>query len=397
MTGTVVIVGAGQAGAQVAASLREHGHAGRIVIIGDEPHLPYQRPPLSKAHLKSDLAAARLELWPADFYVNRDIELITGTAALRLDPRHCNVALASGSDIAFDKLVIATGTRARTPPIPGIDLDGVASLRSIADVARLRPRLDAMRRAVIIGGGYIGLEVAAVLREAGKDVTIVEAEERLLKRVCADVTGRFFEALHRENGVTVLTSAKVAAISGETRASGVVLGDGRVIGADLVLLAVGAVANAELAAEAGLAVGDGILVDALGRTSVDGVYSCGDCTRFPSRRFGKAVRLESVQNAIEQAKAVAATIAGKPTPHDPIPWFWSDQYSAKLQIAGLSDSSDTVTSEGATGGSLIVEYRRRGRLVAVDAVNNARAHMLARRRIAEATGPQMDTATTNDR
>jgi 3-phenylpropionate/trans-cinnamate dioxygenase ferredoxin reductase subunit len=386
MSRTVVIVGGGQASVQVAASLRERSGADRILIIGDEPHAPYQRPPLSKAYLKGELGSDRLYLKPPRFFSESGIELMTGTRVGRIDVRNRRIATASGEEVAYDALIIATGTRPRRPALAGADLTNVFTLRTMADADALRSRLDTITRFVIVGGGYIGLEVAAVLREKGKQVTIVEAEERLLKRVTAEPLSRYFEDLHRSHGVDIITGAKVRAILGETAATAVELEDGRAIAADGVLLAVGAVANAELAEAAGLAVRDGILVDAHGRTSAADIYACGDCAGFPSRRYGRDLRLESVQNAIDQAKCVAAAIAGEPTLYDPVPWFWSDQFGRKLQIAGLSDAGDEVSVEGDPArGSFAIEYRRNGCLVAVDTIDNARAHMLARRRIAEET------------
>lgn len=397
MSGTVVVVGAGQAGAQAAASLRDNGWSGGVVLVGEEAQLPHQRPPLSKGHLKGEIEADRLQLWPSAFYRDRSIELRLGVAARKIEPMARRVVLADGAEIAFDVAVLATGTRARIPPVAGVGPEGVLSLRNLADVARLRPKLVDVRRAVIIGGGYIGLEVAAVLRGMGRHVTVVEAEDRLLKRVCAEPTGRFFERLHLESGVDVITGARVAGLTGDRHVDGVTLADGRTIGADLMLLAVGAQANVELAQDAGIAAKDGILVDELGRTSAAGIYACGDSARYPSRRFGRSVRLESVQNAIEQAKAVAATIAGKPTLHDPVPWFWSDQYRTKLQIAGLSDGGDAVTVTGdPERGPMAVEYRRESALVAVDTIDNARAHMLARRAIAAATASSASSNSPDD-
>lgn len=386
MGNRVVILGAGQAGAQVAASLREFGYTEGIVLVGDEAHPPYQRPPLSKAFLKEPLEAQRLHLKPPSFYRDREIELATGCHVGRIDPRERLLHLTSGSSITYDTLVIATGTRPRLPDLPGIGLANVFALRAIADADALRPKLDEIERVVIAGGGYIGLEVAAVMRGMGKHVTIVEAADRLLKRVTSEPVSRFFDDLHRSNGVEILTGARCAAIVGETSVAGVALAGGPVVPADAVLLAVGAIPNTELAAQAGIAVADGILVDVYGRTSRQGIFACGDCARFPSRRYDRSVRIESVQNAIDQAKSVAATIAGNPVRHDPVPWFWSDQYRTKLQIAGLSEVHDEIHIEGEPGaGPFAVEYRRAGRLVAVDAIDNARAHMLSRRRIAEET------------
>jgi 3-phenylpropionate/trans-cinnamate dioxygenase ferredoxin reductase subunit len=386
MQGGVVIIGAGQAGAQVATSLRDAGHTGAIRVVGDEVHLPYQRPPLSKAFLKEAIAEERLHLRPRDFYGDRGIDLVLGHRVVRLDVRNRRLELTGRTDIAFDTLVLATGTRARLPRLPGADLANVFALRSIADVEALRPALAGIARVAIVGGGYIGLEVAAVLREKGKEVLIIEAEDRPLKRVTSATVSHYFTQLHRENGVEFLTGARIAGIEGEKLVAGVRLTCGRLVAADAVLLAVGAIPNTELAETAGLAVQDGVLVDIFGRTSAAGVYACGDCARFPSRRYDRSVRIESVQNAIDQAKCVAATIAGAPAAHDPVPWFWSDQYRTKLQIAGLFDPTDHETVVGEPGsGPFSVEYRRAGRLVAVDAIDNARAHMLARRRIAEET------------
>ncbi len=386
MHGGIVIIGAGQAGAQVAASLRENGFGGTITLLGDEPHLPYQRPPLSKAFLKGEVEVERLQLKSRDFFDERGIDLLLGRRVAALDPRNKRLALSDGSELPFDALVLATGTRARTPRLPGADLPNVFALRCIADVEALRPAVSEMQRIAIIGGGYIGLEVAAVLREKGKNVLIIESEDRPLKRVTSATVSNYFTLLHRENGVELLTQTRIEGIEDDGEARAVRLAGGKRIAVDAVLLAAGAMPNAELAERAGLAVHDGILVDIFGRTSASNIYACGDCARFPSRRYDRSVRIESVQNAIDQAKSVAATITGSPTPHDPVPWFWSDQYRTKLQIAGLFDPADDETIVGEPGaGPFAVEYRRRGRLVAVDAVDNARAHMLARRRIAEET------------
>ncbi len=393
MTRKVAIVGAGQAGAQVAASLRELGHRGGIVIVGDEPHPPYQRPPLSKAFLKEALGPERLYLKPLSFFAEREIELAAGKLVGRIDLRNRRLEATDGDGIDYDILVLATGTRSRLPAIEGGALANVFALRGIGDVETLRPAIASMRRIAIIGGGYIGLEVAAVLRGMGRDVVIVEAEDRILKRVTSPPVSEYFDRLHRANGVEIVTGARLQAITGDERATGIALGDGRNLAADAVLLAIGAIANSELAAAAGIDTGDGILVDAFGRTSVESVFACGDCARFPSRRYRRSVRIESVQNAIDQAKCVAAAIVGRPFAYDPVPWFWSDQYDTKLQIAGLSSSDAEFSVEGDPAGmSFAVEYRRDGRLVAVDAINNARAHMLSRRRIAEETADRDDAA-----
>jgi len=382
----IVVIGAGQAGAQLAMSLRQGGHAGSLRLICDEPYLPYQRPPLSKKFLAEYRDPDALFLRPESFWRDHDVKFDLGAAAPAVDVKARRVALTNGQEIAFDTLVFATGTSARTLPVAGVNLPGVYSVRRIDDVVQLRPALNAAQRVVIVGGGYIGLEVAAVARSEGRTVTVLEAEDRVLKRVTGPSTSAFYDRTHRERGVDIRLGARLVAIAGDTSASGVRLQSGEQLPADLVLVAAGARANDDLAKVSGLACQDGIVVDEHARTDVPGVYAIGDCTRFFSRRYGRKVRLESVQNAIDQAKAAAAAILGKPQAYDPVPWFWSDQYEIKLQIAGLTDGyeSETVVGDPASA-RFSVEYRQAGRLIAVDAVNDGRAHMMSRRRIAEET------------
>jgi 3-phenylpropionate/trans-cinnamate dioxygenase ferredoxin reductase component len=386
MGDALVVIGAGQAGAQLAMSLRQGGYAPSIRLICDEPYLPYQRPPLSKTFLAEYREPDRLFLRTETFWRSNHVDFALGAAVGTVDAKARRLTLTDGREEAFDTLVFATGTSARTLPVPGIDLDGVFAVRRIDDVVRLRPALNAAERVVIVGGGYIGLEVAAVARQEGRSVTVLEAEDRVLKRVTGPITSAFYDRTHRERGVDIRLGARLVAIEGEAAATGVRLQSDERLPADLVLVATGARANDDLAKAAGLACQDGIVVDERARTSADGIYAIGDCTRFPSRRYGRKVRLESVQNAIDQAKAAAAAILGKPQPYDPVPWFWSDQYEIKLQIAGLTDGYDSEAVVGdVAGGRFSVEYRCAGRLIAVDAVNDARAHMLSRRRIAEET------------
>jgi 3-phenylpropionate/trans-cinnamate dioxygenase ferredoxin reductase component len=386
MNDGVVIIGAGQAAAQLAMSLRQGGFTGPVMMIGDEQYPPYQRPPLSKRFLSEPQAAHALDLRPASFWREQDVTLHLSARVGAVDVKRRRVALADGREIEYGSLVFATGALARTLALPGIDRAGVFSLRRIDDVLRLRPALDQAKRVVIVGGGYIGLEVAAVVRTEGRSVTVVEAQERVLKRVTGRSVSAYFDALHRARSVDIRLNAQVAAIEREDGVAAVVLADGERVSADLVLLAAGARANDDLARAAGLACDDGILVDETTRTRHPGVYAAGDCTRFPSGRYARCVRLESVQNAIDQAKAAAAAILGRPYPYDPVPWFWSDQYDLKLQIAGLADGYDAEEMIGeADTPRFSVEYRSQRRLIAVDAVNDARAHMMARRRIAQET------------
>ncbi|MBM3529232.1 MAG: pyridine nucleotide-disulfide oxidoreductase [Alphaproteobacteria bacterium] len=379
----VVIVGSGQAAAQLAISLRQGGYAGAIRMIGDEPYPPYQRPPLSKAFLKDRPSEETLYLRPAAFWKDRDVVLETGTAVAAVDVARKRVTLAGGVEHAYGTLVFATGTRARDLPLPGVKLAGVYSLRKIDDVRRLRPAFDRAKRVVIVGGGYIGLEVAAVMRQEGRDAVVVEAEDRVMKRVAGETVSQFYQTLHRGRGVDIRLGARLGSIEGEGRASGAALASGERIAADLVLVATGARANDDLAAAAGLECKDGIVVDDFARASAPDVYAIGDCARFFSHRYGRAIRLECVQNAIDQAKAAADAILGKPKTYDPVPWFWSDQYEVKLQITGLLDGYDAAETVGnPADGKFSVDYRKSGRLIAVDAINDGRAHMLGRRRIA---------------
>lgn len=280
--------------------------------------------------------------------------------------------------------MLATGTRARSLPLPGASLPGIVYLRTIADVRALRPRLGDPTRIAIVGAGYIGLEVAAIARAMGHAVTVLEAQDRVMKRAVAPATAAYFEQLHRANGVDLRLDTGVAGFEGNGAVEAVVFDDGSRLPVATVLVAVGAAPNDKLAAAAGLAVDDGILVDAVGRTSVPHIHAIGDCARFPSGRYRRSIRLESVQNAIDQAKAAAQDLCGRPAAYDPVPWFWSDQYATKLQIAGLSQEHDEVRLVGdPVAGSFYVAYLGGGRLIAVDSVNHPRSHMKARRAIGE--------------
>ena len=385
MTDPIVIVGAGQAGAKAAETLRRLGFDGAIMIVGDEPHETYQRPPLSKKYLSGEIETAQLWLNGPGFYESQRIEVVTGERVVSIDPRARRVETASNRAFSYSKLLLATGSRPRALPLPGSDLPGVHMLRSISDVLAMEAVRGGSCRVVIIGGGYIGLEVAAMLRSMGNAVTILEAQQRLLQRVAGPVLSGFFHELHTRRGVDIRLSASVRAIVGTGKVEQVETAD-TVIPADLVLIAAGSIANDDLAAAAGLSVGDGILVDETCRAA-DDIYAAGDCTRFFSRRYGRSIRLESVQNATDQARAAAAAMLGAWDIYDPVPWFWSDQYDVKLQIAGLNLGHDRTEVSGDTGiASFALSYFAGDRLLCVDAVNAPREHMLARRRIATATG-----------
>jgi 3-phenylpropionate/trans-cinnamate dioxygenase ferredoxin reductase subunit len=378
----IVIIGAGQAAAKAVETLRGAGHDRPIVLVGEESHPPYQRPPLSKKYLAGEADAEALRLKAEDFYAGSGVDLKLATRVDALDPAAHRVLLAGGATVPYSQLLIATGARPRRLPLTGASLAGVVTLRSIADVDAIRAQLAQAERIVVIGGGYIGLEVAAVACTRGHRVTVLEGQDRVLARVVAEPMSRHFEDLHRGRGVDLRNGVRIAELTGSERVSGVLLADGTLIPADLVLVAIGAEPNDELARVAGLAVDDGIVVDTSTRTSAPEIFAAGDCTRFPSRRYGRAIRLESVQNAIDQAKAAALAMLGEAQNYDPVPWFWSDQYDVKLQIAGLSQGYDRFTTEANGEASFALSYYAGDRLLAVDAVNHPRAHMLARRALA---------------
>ncbi|WP_299479007.1 FAD-dependent oxidoreductase [uncultured Roseibium sp.] len=380
----IVIIGAGQAGAQLAHSLRQGGFEGPLRLIGDEPHPPYQRPPLSKKYLSGDVGAEGLWLRPPAFFETNQIDHIPNSRAVSIDRSAKRVQLENGDTLSYGKLVLATGTNARKIPLTGADKAGVVTLRSIADVDAIRDGLKTSNSIAIIGAGYIGLEVAAVAKALGKSVSVIEAQDRPMKRVVSQAVSDYFSGLHRDKGIDLLLEASIDSLVGEDRVTGVKLTNGNVIEAELVLIAVGADPNDHLAGEAGLEIDNGVLVDGSGQTSDPHIYAVGDCTRFYSGRYQRSVRMESVQNAIDQAKAAAQALLGEEVDYDPLPWFWSDQYDVKLQIAGLSEGyDDTVVVGSPEDHKFYVAYLNEGRLIAVDSVNFPRSHMLARRVIGE--------------
>jgi 3-phenylpropionate/trans-cinnamate dioxygenase ferredoxin reductase subunit len=377
---SVVIVGTGQAGFQAASSLRQAGFDGEVTLVGDEPQLPYQRPPLSKAFLKGDGDASEVHLRPETFFLSKTIGLISGDRAERVDRENRTLELASGRVLDYDHLVLATGSRPRALPVPGSDLDGILVLRTVRDAQVLRERLADAPRLVVVGGGFIGLELAASARERGAEVTVVEALDRTMARAVSPAISAHFAALHAEHGATILHESTVAKFVGDGAVSGVELGDRTQLEADVVVVAVGITPNVELAEGSGLPVRDGIVVDETLRTSDHAVWAIGDCANYPNAQVGRPVRLESVQNATDQGRAVAAGITGEPAPYDALPWFWSDQHSRKLQIAGLPHGHDSTVVRGDPRGEAFSVFCFAGdRLVCVESVNRMPDHMAARK------------------
>lgn len=379
----IVIIGAGQAGLKTAETLRQKGYDGDLLLIGDEPCLPYQRPPLSKAYLKGEMDEERLLLRPSAYFDANGIEFRSNVRVASIDPGAHQLALVDGETLAYSKLMLATGTRARRLPISGADLAGVFTLRTMADVGPIRERLDEADDIAIIGGGYVGMEFAAVAASLGRNVTVIEARPRILERSVAPEISTYFQDLHRAHNVRLALGEGVAGLVGNEHVRGVELSSGEIVPAGLVLIAVGAEPVTELAGAAGLVIDGGISVDATCRTSAPDIFAAGDCTMFPSARYGRTVRLESVQNAIDQAKAAAAAMLGEEVAYDPVPWFWSDQFDTKLQIAGLSQGYDRTELEGSLEeGSFALRYFKGDRLLAVDTVNAPRLHMMARKALA---------------
>ncbi|ALK10383.1 NAD(P)/FAD-dependent oxidoreductase [Blastochloris viridis] len=394
MSAGVVIIGGGQAGLQVATSLRQGGYGEAIRIIGAEPYAPYQRPPLSKAVLSGEAGVDTVPLRGQVFFTDNRLDLVTGRRVEAIDPGSKTVT-AGADTIAYDHLIIATGADVRKIPVPGADLPGVLYLRGLDDALKLKEALTTPRNVVVIGGGFIGLEVAASATKLGSSAVVVEALPRVLARSTAPAMADAIVRRHTEKGVKIMTGAGVARIEGEGKVSAVVLSDGTTLAADLVVVGIGVVPAAGIAKAAGIDTDHGIVVDPLLRTSAPDVFAIGDVARFPTRFAPRPVMVESVQNAIDQGKAVAATILGKGAAYDAVPWFWSDQFDMKLQTTGLAfDIDETVVRGDADSLAFSVFQLKGGRVIAVDSLNKPADHMIGRRLVA--AGAQLRTEDLAD-
>ncbi|WP_419715364.1 NAD(P)/FAD-dependent oxidoreductase [Henriciella marina] len=379
----IVVIGGGQAGAQAVQSLRQFGYEGAITLVGDEAALPYQRPPLSKAYMKGELAEDRLYFKPAAWYEDNKVETLLSQRVKKIDRANRQVLLQHGGHLDYDAVIIATGSRPRPLPVEGADLENVFELRGLSDVEHIQPKMISGQKLVIVGAGYIGLEAAAVARQLGLEVTVLEMEQRALARVTSPVISSFYEALHMEHGVDVRCGARLGSLKGKDgKLTHAVLASGEEIEADMVLAGIGIIPNVELAEDAGLPCKNGIIVDEDARTSDPRIFAAGDCTVRPLAHYARTGRLESVHNAIEQGKLAAAAIMGKPRPALDCPWFWSDQYNIKLQIAGLSQGYDEIVVRGDVEAKKFAAfYKKNGRLIAVDAINSPPEFIASKRLI----------------
>ena len=395
----VLIVGGGHGGAQAAIMLRTQKFTGSIAIVGDEPDLPYERPPLSKEYFAGEKEFERIQLRPAKYWDEREVTMLLGKRVVSVDPAAHTVTTDGGETIGYGKLVWATGGSPRMLPIPGGDLPGVQGVRTKADADAMKAASETADQIVVIGGGYIGLEAAAVLRKAGRKVVLLEALDRVLARVAGEQLSRFYEQEHRGHGVDLRLGVQVEAIEGTERATGVRLSTGEVIPADLVIVGIGIVPATQPLIEAGATGGNGVLVDRLCRTSLPDIYAIGDCAAHANDfAEGAVIRLESVQNANDQANVVAKHICGEEAPYHAIPWFWSNQYDLKLQTAGLSTGHDqTVLRGDIASRSFSIVYLKEGRVIAIDCVNATKDYVQGRMIVTaglQATAEQLADAET---
>ncbi len=386
MTG-IVIIGAGQAAGQAAASFRQAGYEGELMILGEEPFPPYQRPPLSKQYLSGEMPLDKIFVRAEKFYADQNIELRTNTRVISIDPDSKTIETASGEKIGYEKLLIATGSRPRTLDVEGSELTGIHYLRTLSDVDAIRDAMTTAGNLLIVGGGYIGLEFASVAVAAGLNVTLVEMEQRILQRVTTEEMSDYYHRLHTERGLNILTNTTVSGFTGYDHVSKVHCSDSS-IDADLVIVGIGILPNIELAEDAGIECDNGILVDTHCRTSVEDVYAIGDCTNHQNSLLNRRLRLESVPNAMEAARVAVSNMLGVEKDYSAVPWFWSDQYDLKLQMVGFSSEGDTQILRGdKEKNQFAVFYLKDGAVVAVDAVNSPREFIVCKQLYGKTVSP----------
>lgn len=380
---TCVIIGASHAGSSLATALRKEGWQGPIIVLGDETILPYHRPPLSKGLLLGEKTVDQIEIFKPAVYEKANIKFRLGVSAEKIDRTNKTVVLNSGEILLYDKLALCTGARVRKLDIPGSQLKGVHYLRTLADAQAIQAEIKPGKKAVIVGGGYIGLETAASLRKLGMEVTVLEMMNRILERITAAELSAYYSNLHKRHGVNIIVNAQALALRGSDRVQQVVCNENHTLDADMVIIGIGVIPNTELAADAGLEVGNGVIVDELAQTSDPDIVAVGDCTHHPNDLLGYRLRLESVPNAMEQAKTAAATLCGQCKPYHTLPWFWSDQYNIKLQIAGMNRGYERVVIRGIPEtDQFVVWYMKNSQVLAADCINSPREFMVAKKIIA---------------
>ena len=383
MTENFIIAGASHAASMLAPTLRQQGWQGRILVIGAEASIPYHRPPLSKDYLAGEKTLDEILIRPAKVYEKSEVEFILNTSVESIDRNNKTVRLSNNETLSYDKLALTVGSKVRKVNLPGVDLDGVFYLRDLRDVERITPYINPGANAVIVGGGYIGLETAAVLNKKGMNVTVLEMMERVLQRVTAPVISEFYTRIHEEEGVSIRCGVGVSGFKGNGRVAKVLCSDGSGFAADLVIIGVGILPNTALAEAAGLEVDNGIVVNDRAQTSDPDIFAAGDCTNHHNPIYDRRIRLESVQNATDQSRVAAGAACGKEVSYNAVPWFWSEQYDLMLQIAGLSQGYDEIITRGdpGNGRSFAAFYLREGRVIAVDAVNKPQEFMFSKKLI----------------
>ena len=393
----LVIVGAGQSAIQCITSLRKEDYPGLITLVGEEEHLPYQRPPLSKGFLEDTVSNERLYFKKLEFFVENKVQLKLGTKAEEIDIENNNIHLSDNTKLSFDKLVFATGSSVRKLDFPGKDLNSIHYLRGLDDALSIKKDLQTRQNIVVVGAGYIGLEVAAIAAKQNKSVTVIEMADRVMNRTVDPQISDYYLKLHQKNGVTFKFNTSLKEIVGASNPEKVICSDGTEVKADMVIIGAGIMPNVELAENAGLSCDNGIVVNEFGKTDHANIYACGDCTNHPNKLLNKKIRLESVHNAMEQSKTVASSIINKSIEYNQIPWFWSDQYDHKLQIVGLSGEHDKVIVRGAMSeAKFMLFYTKDKKLIAVDAVNNSKEFLICKKLVANKVTIKPDEISNPD-
>ena len=393
----LVIVGAGQSAIQCITSLRKEDYPGLITLVGEEEHLPYQRPPLSKGFLEDTVSNERLYFKKLEFFVENKVQLKLGTKAEEIDIENNNIHLSDNTKLSFDKLVFATGSSVRKLDFPGKDLNSIHYLRGLDDALSIKKDLQTRQNIVVVGAGYIGLEVAAIAAKQNKSVTVIEMADRVMNRTVDPQISDYYLKLHQKNGVTFKFNTSLKEIVGASNPEKVICSDGTEVKADMVIIGAGIMPNVELAENAGLSCDNGIVVNEFGKTDHTNIYACGDCTNHPNKLLNKKIRLESVHNAMEQSKTVASSIINKSIEYNQIPWFWSDQYDHKLQIVGLSGEHDKVIMRGdMSDAKFMLLYTKDEKLIAVDAVNNSKEFLICKKLVANKVTIKPDEISNPD-